>query len=375
MRSLYPLDHLVGMHTYTYSSWSPIDASIPRPEGFVVSEILLDGTNCADLFNKCIAGEIPQIKESARTVALALLRKIGISTPEAAQLLAKAFNCRGYEYLGLKEANAVSYQLVVLYSCKSLKPTYSDGRILACITSITLPIQHVGNEFRLVLEVKNGAHLMEAMKRLREVSNNGVLNFYGYQRFGTLRPINHEIGKLLLLNMNELAIDVLCKHYRRYIPSQGYEHRLCKHRRIPPTLAKFFLEAYQAYLFNRILSLAWLEHVERHGLVDALKTFEDVRLPVPGYRSIKQAVSTSHFSHIVESVLNSEGLTLDRFCRLAEKARLPGTFRPALVKPYIIEVRKLSPQTLSLTVRLPPGSYITIVLREILRCDPMKYVM
>ena len=119
----------------------------------------------------------------------------------------------------------------------------------------------------------------------------GVPNFFGHQRFGTIRPNTHQVGKYLTRGEPEkaalafLAEPRIHEHpearaarqqlednmdfaeaYQQFPRFLRYErfmlHHLAKYptdfvgafRTLPRRLRKLFVQAYQSYLFNRFLS-------------------------------------------------------------------------------------------------------------------------
>ena len=124
----------------------------------------------------------------------------------------------------------------------------------------------------------------------------GVPNFFGYQRFGVVRPITHLIGKKLLrgdvegaamayiamsfrgeTEENRKARDFVMETHdfkeglKKYPLNLRYErammHYLAEHpddyagafRSLSPRLLRLFVHAYQSYLFNRLLSRRLLD--------------------------------------------------------------------------------------------------------------------
>jgi tRNA pseudouridine13 synthase len=119
----------------------------------------------------------------------------------------------------------------------------------------------------------------------------GVPNFFGHQRFGTIRPVTHQVGKAILKgDFKKAAMLFLAKpsrlehpesrlarkalqstgDFRRALkdyPAQlRYERSMLAHlvrnpddyvgafRRLPLRLLELFTEAYQSYLFNELVS-------------------------------------------------------------------------------------------------------------------------
>jgi tRNA pseudouridine13 synthase len=119
----------------------------------------------------------------------------------------------------------------------------------------------------------------------------GVPNFFGHQRFGTIRPNTHQVGKYLTMGESEkaalafLAEPRIHEHPEARAARQRlednmnfaealeefprflrYERFMLRHlaryptdyvgafRTLPRRLRKLFVQAYQSYLFNRFLS-------------------------------------------------------------------------------------------------------------------------
>ena len=45
------------------------------------------------------------------------------------------------------------------------------------------------------------------------IEHNHILNFYGYQRFGSKRPVTHLIGKAILQRDFDMAVDLISVLY------------------------------------------------------------------------------------------------------------------------------------------------------------------
>lgn len=157
-----------------------------------------------------------------------------------------------------------------------------------------------GNDFDI--EVRNIAlPQAECEARLKAIDasmarSGGVPNFFGYQRFGIVRPITHLVGKKLLQgNVEGAAMDYIARSFpgesaenkkvrdhimetrdfkegiQLYPFNLRYErtmmHHLIEHpgdytgafRSLSPNLLRLFVHAYQSYLFNKLLSRRLLD--------------------------------------------------------------------------------------------------------------------
>ena len=191
-----------------------------------------------------------------------------------------------------------------------------------------------GNKFRIVIRDidERCGNREEVVKRLESISSElgiagGMPNFYGTQRFGTIRSITHEVGRLIVSGDFEgAAMAYIAKPFsgdrsseiRRCLwdawSARGahdfkaalssfpdhlrYERAMLNHlvkypddyigafRVLPKNLTKMFVHAYQSFIFNKILSYRITEGVplnqalngdvvcfrDKNGLPDASKT-------------------------------------------------------------------------------------------------------
>ncbi len=153
----------------------------------------------------------------------------------------------------------------------------------------------LGNRFRIVVrdlalpQEKAAAVVDETAQQLR--SRGGFPNFFGVQRFGSVRPITHVVGRHLVRGEFKEALDTYVANpiegegpesyvvraalrdtgdiqaaLRSYPKSYGFEKAILNHlaahpddpvgalRQLPFHLLTMFVHGYQSYLFNRILS-------------------------------------------------------------------------------------------------------------------------
>nr|MDO8081534.1 tRNA pseudouridine(13) synthase TruD [Candidatus Freyarchaeota archaeon] len=198
-----------------------------------------------------------------------------------------------------------------------------------------------------------------------------------------------------------------------------YERMMLKHlslhpndiigafRRLPRGLLKMFIHAVQSYLFNRILSLRYnsgfpLNSAVPGDIVTSIDSISPndytlvteetvsrineeinserlgVSIPLIGYDS---TLPTNRPGECVEKILREEELNPSMF-RLQSIPEMSsrGMFRLILLKVYDLKVLDIgndeySENAIKLTVSfsLPKGSYATIVLREFMKTDPIKY--
>ena len=226
-------------------------------------------------------------------------------------------------YAGTKDKKAETIQYFTIYGGKSdleiIENRLKGIRIRDCeIEVLGKSNSHlqlgdlIGNNFRIKVRGVDGvdgdaSSLIDATTE--ELKEKGIPNFFGLQRFGTIRYITHEVGKLILLgDFREALWTYVAKPFEgereevRKIRKELWESRdvkfglreLPKYLRyerlmlqrlregrneeeallsLPKNLKMMFIHAYQSYLFNRLLSLriqefGTLRHVEEGDFVD-----------------------------------------------------------------------------------------------------------
>jgi len=409
----------IGIKYYVTSTPGTLGEFRRLYEDFYVKEIL--STN------------IKRFKGEGGHVLFKLVKK-GIDTFSALEAISKEFNVpfRLIGYSGMKDAHAITLQYITI----PLKYLH-EVRVYEFENFKLIPIDLFkrklssrdiqGNKF--VVTVRNCRdgyediikHFIHELKILK-----GLPSFYGHQRFGTIRPITHIVGKMIvnrkwfdaILNIvgnpspheSENAHNAR-KYFQETLDVEGtlkilpkrltYERIVLEHllkhpndyigaiRRLPFHILKLFVNAYQSYLFNLILSKrlelglnvneavdgdivvrgVQYERCSKRKVIDP--DFERILVPVLGYDS---RIPSGSSGEIINEVLEVEGLTLSNF-KIKEIPQIScrGTLRPT---PMVVHNFAWSPLTRnSYRVRfmLERGMYATIVLRELIKGDPLKY--
>ncbi len=365
------IDHILGLHVYTYpATFSKcLDAYIPRPEGFVVSEIV----NGDDVRNLSV-----EIRRSQGRFCLYLVKKINVPSDFVAKQLIKDLRCKQVLYLGLKEARAIAYQLMMCIDCTSIKELlkyrWGEARLLTC-TDTRQYLVHQGNSFFIELRFRKAPprELLMHMETLTKRDPLPLLNFFGYQRFGTKRPITHLIGATILRNLKEVALSMLCEETLAWgkPPKHGYEKRICKRETfaLGKELTRFFLQSYQSYLFNKALSLTWLEVLKDFSLdidesINYLSRQECVLLG----RGIELSKLWEPLASCYRLVLELEGIEEKDLNSPHIAKYLIAVKRSCIANAHIMKIEK-STEVIRLHIFLPRGSYVTILLRELRPCS------
>jgi len=290
------LDIKLGMEVYV-STTPGIGGRIrSRLEDFIVEEILLDGSKATIRLEE----ERRDLSRRGRYLICILIKK-GIDTLSAIERIAKRINVSPemIEIAGIKDAQAITAQFVSIGATppEKAKVDLEEIRLVPVRFSeekITPGILF-GNRFYIT--VRNIPHgCSETQRMILETSRElmrlgGAPNFFGHQRFGTIRPLTHIVGKLLLKEKFEEAAMVFLSEpsmhesprarsariylrenvdfnsaLKRFPRSLFYERLMLMYlskyprdflgafRRLPINLRRLFIQAYQSYLFNRFLS-------------------------------------------------------------------------------------------------------------------------
>lgn len=284
----------------------------------------------------------------------------------------------------------------------------------------------LGNYFKIrVYDCKDG----EVFERVKEeLSEKGTPNFFGLQRFGSVRFITHEVGKLILQGNYEEAFWVYvakpfegenetvrkirqelwemrdAKFGLREFPKHlRYERLLLQKLRegkkeeeallsLPKNLKMMFVHAYQSYIFNRLLS----ERIKDFGTLKeimvgdyacyltfkARPTFADCsEVTVNEERVkflIKERVATlalplvgyqtklTGWNTLAKEFLAEDNLELQNFKTNHKEFSSAGSSRAA---DMLVEISEISFDDEFFSFYLPKGCYATVMLREFLKTE------
>tara|TARA_Y100001960_G_scaffold26422_1_gene23277 strand:+ start:260 stop:1456 length:1197 start_codon:yes stop_codon:yes gene_type:complete len=385
------IDKEIGISVYTTKS-SSISGKIKQNENdFSVKEVLSE--KAIDSF------------DNDEGHAVYLLKKSGIDTNHALADIGKRYGLV-LKSLGLKDANAKTEQYVYAYKKINSLEEYNGKKYSAQrVGFVKKPISKkdmLGNYFEIRVSDLNDT--------LPSFSGNeNILNFFGYQRFGSKRPITHLVGKSIIKGDYEEAIEYLLSFSSKYdseknneirklisernseseiielLPySMDIERNLLRQlsndndsknaiRSIPLTLRRFYIQAYQSFLFNKTLSLAY-EFEEQLFAPEnddvcfdknfVLGKFENdssqkLAIPLVGHSYYKK----SRFDYYIKKVLEEELLTpKDFFIKDFQELSIDGGFRNASINYLNFQIHENL-----IKFQLSRGSYATIVLREILK--------
>lgn len=137
-------------------------------------------------------------------------------------------------------------------------------------------------------------------------------------------------------------------------------------RRLPTTLRRLLVHAFQAYLFNKNLSRLLQREIDIGNM--------SIRL-----LGSQSEFSTGMLGEIEKSLLNEEGITLQDFqVRKIPELGVEGSTRAAFldVDPEVSLRHDQSTDDgdlVDVQFSLPKAAYATTVLREFMKTDPLHY--
>ncbi|MGD0422069.1 MAG: tRNA pseudouridine(13) synthase TruD [Candidatus Bathyarchaeia archaeon] len=396
IRSSYELDRQLGLDYYITTTTGLGGHLRERLDDFIVNEIPFETSHNAD-------GEY----------TFFTLEKRDWETGSAIRAIARATGVSNtrFGYCGNKDMRALTTQRISAWRIheERLRRIRISGIRLCDFSRSDFGLKTGdlrGNEFRIIIRrpITNGDALATVVRTACEqIVINGIPNYYGYQRFGTIRPNTQLVGRELVKgNLEGAVLEYLgrpfdtepedSKEARRYLddtrdyPSalQQYPMRLTYERmliaalasnpcdsvralrRLPRGLRRLLVHAYQAYLFNRMLSRM-------------LELEEDIRgrsLPVIGCRT---TLSDGSMGDVQKAILDEEGVSPKNFhISTLPELSSGGTERPAFINVNPIckvgeDVQPDNHLTVTLGFALPSGSYATVVVREFMKSDPLHY--
>ena len=131
------------------------------------------------------------------------LQKNGIDTSHALRDVEKRFGLV-LKSLGLKDASAITEQYVFSKTIsKSLETIQGKNYTLKRLGFVKKPFSKkdmIGNHFEI--KVDNPSRNISDFNEYEK-----ILNFFGYQRFGSKRPITHLVGKAIIQKDYQMALD------------------------------------------------------------------------------------------------------------------------------------------------------------------------
>lgn len=355
------------------------------------------------------------------------IEKKGLATMRAVNDIARALGILSREIglAGLKDARAVTTQTLSIEHIDPAKLKVLDIpriRILSVERHKNkLKIGHLrGNRFRIKLRECEATRVPDIEAVLKTLEQRGVPNYFGQQRFGS-RGDTWQIGHAVLRRDPKTVVDLMLGRpgpfdtgevlrARQLYESEKYlaaakawpygfrdNARACramaksfgKHKRayyaIDSRLKKFYVSAYQSYLFNRFLAerLDQLDQIVEGDLAykhdnGAVFRVTDAAAEAPRAAAFEISPTGPIFGvrmtraegepgQVEQSILDAEQITTDDF-RSIRDMKIHGARRP--LRFAMQELHHESGEDrfgpfVELCFTLSAGCYATMILREI----------
>jgi tRNA pseudouridine13 synthase len=306
---------------------------LESPEDFVVREAI-----DKKFFSKYSRQNKVKLVEGRNS--LLLVKKRNMTTHKAVEIIADKYgiNKKDISYAGLKDKFAVTEQYMTM---KKAVEGFKEKDIEVEVVGKTNRMISIGdlleNNFEITLHNCRNQNMTSILK---EISEKGIPNYFGLQRFG-FNKNNHVVGKLLIKRKFSLALELI---------NRNYNEKFKDIRDVNKRRLKFFINAYQSFLFNETLN-------------EVLRTKKKVK-------EISIIGSDTKISGIIKKLLRKEGIDPKDFAISDLRISCTGSIRKAFVYPKISY--KINGEKVSLLFSLPKGSYATVVIREIAKKEVRK---
>ena len=379
--------------------------------------------------------EVPTLQPTSLPQAQAIFRltKQSWDTFDLVDLLARRLKIPKHDIAtgGIKDRHGKTEQLLSIKNRRGLLPAviafpgdenFHLGFLGYHPTAITARDIR-GNHFTITIRNIIPGEVESIRRNAEIVSRWGVPNYFDEQRFGSARHRKGFMGKEIFRGSREKALRLYFEpskldkpgvralkscvlenwyHWDRCLQNASGETRdiltyLSGHGRafhkalglIDRSYLVFVLNAYQSFLFNRILS-GYLEDLQQeHGFAaDTVsysvgrflfyrelseELFEQLRntsLPVPGWDS---RIADPRIARIAADVLEQEGIGLgDLKVRQLSRIYINGVERPAILMPEDFSLGREEADDLyenkkkmTLKFFLPRGGYATLIVKRL----------
>jgi len=256
------------------------------------------------------------------------LQKYNLSTFEAIRKLSAltGIDINNFYFSGLKDKRGITVQKIAVKGNpieKLLKLNEKNIKIFNFNKGQKIfEGDHWGNYF--IIKIRNVTMSeYKCVQTIKNIWNNirefGLINYFGYQRFGVIRPITHLIGKALFKNQFELAIKIYLTLTTKYenktiskiredikrdwpdidrkfinkLPDHLYYEKEILNKIINnklsfqeifnsvfnPRLVRLFFHAYQGFVYNKILSYRIRKYKRNIEIGDYIIILDYFKLP------------------------------------------------------------------------------------------------
>jgi tRNA pseudouridine13 synthase len=294
------IDKLLGIEFYATKSDGVGGVIRESPDDFVVEEVLVDGSKAS--VNSSVTNRVLGSSNQKQQFLLCVLVKRNWDTLIITKNVAKSLGIERdrVQFAGIKDAKAVTAQYITIenVSIEEVKRINIKGveiHPIGYVRGMLSLFYLLGNNFKInIKSIKKSRSVVEKLVTQTKQQLDligGIPNFFGHQRFGTIRPITHLVGKALVQGdfenaallflakpslhehpesnraRQELETTKNFKRAQETFPKQlRFERLMLNHlaghptdfvgafRKLPDKLQALFVQAHQSYLFNRFIS-------------------------------------------------------------------------------------------------------------------------
>lgn len=410
------IDRLAGIECYC-TSFGGIGGSIKqKSDGFRVSEL-----GDESLVGKNISASY----DEQHRYPLYVLEKKDIDSNHALFEIERECRIR-LRVMGIKDAKATTRQYAGMKRVMKNPPAELKSRhtrlTLRGFTKRPLGKESLaGNEFEITVYDAKASDLSDFVPEIDRIGN-----FYGLQRFGSERLVTHLVGREIVRRDFRRAVELLLSYTTEYDTSMSKEIRarsadpknysqvlralprgmdierqvlsaliagkdaISALRAVPIAIRRLFVQAYQAYIFNRCLSASILDGedllqpqtgdlcFEMEGPATFGRTIKfDPAAKTKMVPAVRMAGYTfqpgrGRFEGITKEILEQEGVAAkDFYIKEMQELSQQGGFRQAPL--WCINFAYCKDPLVVVSFRLPKGSYATTLLRELVKPrDPVR---
>lgn len=316
-------------------------------------------------------------------------------------------------YAGIKDKRAVTCQRISIYrpdlnllkefkskTIRLAEPEWSDKKIDLGMLK--------GNRFTVIIrKIELGeSEIKKRVKKTMKEAEKGIPNYFGAQRFGGIREVSHLVGKEIIKeNFEKAAMLYLSKQceeeqvkearefaarkefkkaLNEFPKKYRYERIILHHlistendfigalRKIPKKILFLFTHAYQAFLFNEILS----QRIEKGiGLEKVEGEPCEKSVPLGLLPGSDSKFSAGEIGLIERSVLKKEGITFADFnVKKMPECSSRGSRKAIAMKAEDLKLVEVSEDEFNagkkkciVSFSLEKGCYATVLLGEIMK--------
>lgn len=408
MASIPQIDSRAGIDCYC-TSFAGTGGSIKHgSEGFMVSELVDESLDVSLSYDE------------KHRYPLYVLEKQDIDSNHALFEIERELHMR-FRVMGIKDAKAVTTQYAGMERVMRNPPEELRSRH----TRLTLrgftkhPLEKrflAGNKFEIRIYNVRSSDLSGFVPQISKVGN-----FYGLQRFGSERLVTHLVGREIVKRNFTQAVELLLSYTTEFDSQMSREIRnrctdprnyqqvlkmlprgmdierqvlsalvagrnaIAALRAVPIMIRRLFVQAYQAYIFNRCLSRAIMrgedllqpqagdlcfemEGLITFGRIIKYNPHSNTKL-VPAIRMAGYSFQPGkgRFENITRAILYEEKVApKDFYIKEMQELSQQGGFRQASLWCTDFWYER---DPMRVSFKLPKGSYATTLLREIIKPD------